>query len=101
MPKLKYQEFLYEQLSDPVFAADYLTDAFETGTLAEFLLALKNTVEAYGGVGKVSKAAKLNRQNLYRVLNKNGNPTIYTVSAILKSLGIRMSFNGSKSVSKG
>lgn len=56
-----------------------------------FLLALRNVVEAWGGVGEVSKKTKLNRVNLYRILSKKGNPELGSLENILKALGLKLS----------
>lgn len=62
----------------------------EDGDTEALLVALRNIAEAQGGMTQLAKKAHLNRQNLYRVLSKNGNPTIDTFGLILKSLGYRL-----------
>ena len=42
---------------------------------AAFLLALKDVVEATGGVGEFAERVGLKRPSLYRILPKHANPT--------------------------
>lgn len=69
-----YQEDLIESLKDPREAAAYLNAAMEDGDRALFLLALRNVAEAHGGMSAVSQKTQLNRESLYRMLSKKGNP---------------------------
>jgi probable addiction module antidote protein len=85
-----YEETLKEALSDPEEAAAYLNVALEEGDPAVFLLALKDVARIHGGVGKIAKRAKLNRESLYRMLSKNGNPTVRTLNALLRTMGLRL-----------
>ena len=74
-----YQEDLIEALKDPREAAAYLNAAMEEGDRALFLLALRNVAEAHGGMAAVSEKAKLNRESLYRMLSRKGNPEIKSI----------------------
>ena len=90
--KLKsYKDDLLEQLKDPEFAAAYLADLLESGDKAAFLIALKDVVEASGGVSSLAQQARLQRQSLYKALSKRGNPTLNTLQGVLKTLGLRIS----------
>lgn len=84
----RYEEELIESLKDPVEAAAYLNAALEEGDKALFLLALKHVAEAFGGMRKLSKKTKLNRESLYRMLSKRGNPELHSLYALLKTLGL-------------
>ncbi len=75
---------------DPTEAAAYLEAALEEGSNEEFLLALRNVAEAKG-LATVSKESRLNRESLYRMLSKKGNPQLSSLSALLKSMGLRLS----------
>lgn len=87
-----YNEFLSEKLSDPEVAASYLSAAAESGTLDELLLALKSVADAHGGLGNIAEIADLNRQNMYKILSEDGNPTLRSLLAILKAIGIKINF---------
>ena len=58
---------------------------------AAFLIALKDVVEATGGMGRLAGRIGLKRPSLYKILSKNGNPTLETLQEILKPLGLRVS----------
>jgi probable addiction module antidote protein len=54
------------------------------------LLALRAVAEAYGGLGAVAAAAGISRESLYRALSPKGNPTLKTLIAVLKTVGLRL-----------
>ena len=54
-------------------------------------LALRDVVEAQGGIAKIAEQANLNRQNLYKALSEEGNPRLKTLGAVLHGLGLRLS----------
>ena len=86
-----YQEDLIEALKDPREAAAYLNAAIEEGDRELFLLALRNVAEARGGMTALSQKSKLNRESLYRMLSKNGNPEIKNILTLLRAMGLKMS----------
>src|SRR5580692_8764461 len=55
------------------------------------LLALRAVAEAYGGLGAVAAQAGISRESLYRALSAKGNPTLKTLVAVLKTVGMRLS----------
>lgn len=85
-----YHKGLIEDLKDPAEAAAYLEVALEDGSNEEFLLALRNVAEAKG-LSNVSRESKLNRESLYKMLSKKGNPQLSSLSTLLKSMGLRLS----------
>jgi len=90
-----YQADLIESLKDPDEALAYLQVALEEydqdGDYEMFMIALRNVTEAKGGINALAESTQLNRQNLYRVLSKDGNPRLDTLSTILHSLGFELS----------
>ncbi len=86
-----YQEDLIEALKDSREAAAYLNAAMEEGDRELFLLALRNVAEAHGGMAAVAEKTKLNRESLYRMLSKKGNPEIKSIVTLLNSMGLRLS----------
>ena len=86
-----YQEDLIEALKDPREAAAYLNAAIEESDRTLFLLALRNVAEAHGGMATVSEKAKLNRESLYRMLSRKGNPEIKSIFILLHSMGLKLS----------
>lgn len=77
---------------DPDMALDYLRTAFdeldEEGGESAFLLALRHVVEAQGGMAAVAERANVSRESLYRALSPKGNPTLRTMTAVIKATGI-------------
>ncbi|MDR5907118.1 MULTISPECIES: addiction module antidote protein [Halomonadaceae] len=77
---------------DPDMAIDYLRTAFdeldEEGGESAFLMALRHVVEAQGGMAVVAERAKVSRESLYRALSPKGNPTLRTMTAVIKATGI-------------
>ena len=67
----------------------FLADAFETGDCAHIANAI-GTVARAKGMTKVAKETGLAREQLYRSLSENGNPTLETTLAVLKSLGFQL-----------
>jgi probable addiction module antidote protein len=55
------------------------------------LLALRTVAEAYGGLAAIAAEAELSRESLYRALSPKGNPTLKTLLAVLKAVGMRLS----------
>jgi probable addiction module antidote protein len=55
------------------------------------LLVLRTVAEAYGGLGHVAAEAGISREALYRTLSPKGNPTLKTLLAVLKTIGMRLS----------
>lgn len=99
MPVRNYQDDLLKQLRDPVEAAEYLNACY-CDSEKVFLAGLRNVVEAKGGISVISNATKLNRENLYRILSKNGNPKLNSLSVILESLGLGLVFSPRKKQKK-
>lgn len=81
---------MIERLKDPEYAAAYLAAVLAEKDRAAFLVALKDVVEAHGGMTRMSKQARLRRPSLYKVLSSRGNPTLETLQDILEALGLRV-----------
>ena len=86
---VKHDEWLLQQLKDAEFAAEYLNAASEDDDPKTYLTALRKVVEARGGMADIAEKAHLSRETLYRTLSTRGNPTIRTLSAILKATGLK------------
>ena len=91
MPTIDYKEHLLQELKDAQYAAGYLTAAIEEGEDV-FLLALRDVVQAQLGIAALAQATKLNRENLYDMLSKDGNPRLSSITSILDKLGFSVSF---------
>jgi DNA-binding phage protein len=54
-----YKNNLIKSLKDPTEAAEYLNAALEEGEPEVFLLALRDVVDSYGGMGKLAAPISL------------------------------------------
>jgi probable addiction module antidote protein len=88
---IKFEEILKPRLENPEQAAMYLTACYEEGPDV-FLLGLRDVVEAQGGIGRAAQASKLNRESLYRLFSRRGNPRLSSLNAVLTSLGLKVRF---------
>ena len=76
--------------NDPEFAAEYVKAALEDNDEPRVLLiALRHLAQARG-IAKVAKAAGIERESLYRALSVKGNPTISTLVAVTKAIGLKL-----------
>ncbi|MES2017145.1 MAG: addiction module antidote protein [Pseudomonadota bacterium] len=87
-----------EQFSayDPADALDsieaievFVGDAFETGDAAHIAAAL-GTVARAKGMTELAARTGLSREQLYRSLSANGNPTLKTTLAVMKAFGVSL-----------
>jgi probable addiction module antidote protein len=90
-PSKPYHPELIKALRDPREALGYLNATLEDGDPEVFLMGLRDVAEAQGGIAAVAEAAKLNRENLYRMLSDRGNPELRSLDALLHALGFRLS----------
>ena len=86
----KHDDWLFEQLKDAEFAADFLNAASEDDDPATYLSALRKVVDARGGMANIAEQTQLSRETLYRTLSRKGNPTIKTLFSILKATGLKI-----------
>lgn len=92
-----WHDYVIDTLKDKEEAERYLQVALDEyqddGDTAAFLLALRNIAEAKGGIGKLAKTTDLTRENLYRTLSSNGNPSLKTLQPILQGLGYHLTIS--------
>jgi probable addiction module antidote protein len=81
--------------ADRELAVEYLKAALaeldDPANRAAGLLALRDIAEACGGLGAIAADAGISRESLYRALSPTGNPTLKTLLAVLKAVGMRLS----------
>ena len=84
-----------ELRADRELAVEYLKAAMQSidnpDDRAGALLALRAVAEVYGGLGSVASQAGISRESLYRALSAKGNPTLKTILAVLKAVGMKLS----------
>jgi probable addiction module antidote protein len=97
-----HQKEVAELRADRELAVEYLKAAMESlddpNDRSAGLLALRTVAEAYGGLGAVAAQAGVSRETLYRTLSPTGNPTLKTLVAVLKTVGLRLSVEPEKHV---
>ncbi len=92
-----YKVQLIQSLKDPESAAHYLTACLEDEDREVFLLALRDVAQAHGGLRELARRTGLNRENLYRMLTKSGNPALRSLDSVLASLGLRLTVQAKSS----
>ena len=92
MRTVSYKTILREKLDDPEQAAEYLTACYEEGPEV-FLVGLRDVVEAQGGVARAAALSKLNRESLYRLVSRTGNPRLSSLNSVLSALGLKVTFS--------
>ena len=85
------KNILRAKLTDPGQAAEYLTACYEEGTEV-FLVGLRDVVEAQDGVSRAAESSKLNRESLYRLVSREGNPRLTSLNSVLTALGLKIIF---------
>jgi 2-polyprenyl-6-hydroxyphenyl methylase/3-demethylubiquinone-9 3-methyltransferase len=75
------------------FAAQHLNEKLlsKKDGYQDFLVALKEVIEAHGGISAISKKTGISRQGLYAIFNKESDPKFKTIDEICKALGMNLS----------
>jgi probable addiction module antidote protein len=68
----------------------YLQEAFETGETGVIANAIGNVLRARN-ITAISRETGITRETIYRAFSKEGNPTLATLTAIVTSLGFKLS----------
>jgi probable addiction module antidote protein len=89
-----YKEHLIETLKDPLEASAYLEacleEALETKEFGIFLLAVRDVIEAQGGIADISERMEAGRESLYKSLTKESKPRFSTIMLALRACGFGM-----------
>jgi probable addiction module antidote protein len=88
-PSVGYHDDLMRRLKDPEFAAGYLNACLEDDE-GTFLMALRDVAEAHGGLRQLSRKTRLNREHLFRMLSKSGNPHLHSLRQLVKAVGLKL-----------
>jgi probable addiction module antidote protein len=70
----------------------YLNAALHAGDATAFLVALRKGARVQG-MSRVAKSGQLNRENLYRMLSADGNPTLSNLFSVISALGLELNVN--------
>lgn len=92
MPRsVSYHEQLIQDLKNPLEAAAYIEVALEENEPKFISKALKNVVEAQGGIEELSSSAKLAYEKLDKSLKENAQVEYHALNTLLKELGLYLS----------
>ena len=86
-------------LTDDVYAAEYLTQAYHKGSHSEFAEAIGRVCRARNYMSEVAAKTGLARPALYNALGPTGNPRLSTLYAVLKALNLEVVLKPSQPVS--
>jgi probable addiction module antidote protein len=78
-----------EDLDTPEAISVFVNEALKTDDAAYIAHALGVVARARGMAG-IAREAGLSREQLYRTLSSEGNPTLKTTLAVMKALGISL-----------
>ena len=93
-----FRDDLLKDLTDTEFAMYYieaaLADYKEDGNTESLWMALRDVIEAQGGIGKLAQRTKVNPQHLNDILDAKQKPHLDNLQSILSGLGfqIRLEF---------
>ncbi|MEN4826048.1 MULTISPECIES: addiction module antidote protein [unclassified Pseudomonas] len=76
-----------EALTDAESIAVFMEDAFETGDAAYIAQAL-GVVARAKGMSAIANEAGVSREHLYRSFSEKGNPTLKTMLAVMRAVGL-------------
>lgn len=76
--------------NDPALALEVINNILADGDQAELMTVLRQLAQTVGGVQAVAEQAHLNPTQLYRTLSPKGNPALNSLTAILKTMGLRL-----------
>ena len=87
---MDHHKELIKNLKDLKFALGFLNECLEDDDDGIFLQGLRYVAEAQGGLKKLADKAGLNREHLYRLLSKNGNPRLENLRELARVFGWRV-----------
>ena len=88
-PDVSYREDLLRRLKEPKFAAAYLNECLDDDEQT-FLIALHDVADAHGGLSRIAKKTRLNREHLFRMLSKSGNPQLSSLRQSVSAMGFKL-----------
>ncbi|MEW6234830.1 MAG: transcriptional regulator [Candidatus Omnitrophota bacterium] len=99
-PAIDFHAYKLEKIRDPEYAKEYLRLALEDSRKENdrqlFLLALRDVVEAQGGIPALAPKIDMPKRSLYKAISENGNPRFHTLEKILDGLGLRLSVESAR-----
>jgi DNA-binding phage protein len=91
MPRsASYHEGLVKRLQDPLEAASYIEVVLEEGDPKMLGKALKNVIEAQGGIAQFPAQVKQSYEQLDLILSEQGEIEFYCLRKLLDALGLQL-----------
>ncbi|MBD2383842.1 helix-turn-helix domain-containing transcriptional regulator [Cylindrospermum sp. FACHB-282] len=87
---ISYHKKLIADLKDPLEAAAYIEVVLEEGDPKMLSKALKNVIEAQGGIDQLSIQYKQLYKKLDQGLSEKGEIEFYCLTALLNALGLQL-----------
>lgn len=84
-----FNDDFMEKLRDPEFASHYLMSAIVDNDLQFLPTALGDIAKAHG-MSKLAEGTGINRRTLYKVFDKESNPSFELVTQIMDYLGLSL-----------
>lgn len=78
-----------ETLTSPEAELAYLQAAFEDGDPALIAAVIGDLARARG-MAQIAKDAGLSRETMYKAFRREGNPTLETLTGVLRALGVKL-----------
>lgn len=84
-----------DELKNPECAREYIRISLEEtrkdGNRRAFLRALRNVVDARGGIVNLAERTHKSTSTLYKAMSEDGNPRLDTLEFILAEVGLQLS----------
>lgn len=91
MPKsTSYHAKLIQDLQDPLEAATYIEVVIKEGDPKMLNKAIKNIIEAQGGIDKLPVSVQQCYENLAQKLSEQGEIEFYGLTTLLDALGLQL-----------
>lgn len=84
-----FNDDFMEKLRDPEFASSYIMSAIADNDL-EFLPTALGDIARAHGMSKLAEGTGINRRTLYKVFDKDSNPSFELVTHIMDHLGLSL-----------
>ena len=78
-----------EYLDSPAAIAAYVEAAFEDGDPALIAAAIGDAARARG-MSQLAREAGVSRETIYKAFSEGGNPTLETLSGVIRALGLKL-----------
>ncbi len=89
-PSADYHNDLLRRLKNPRYAVGYLNACLQDDDDGVFLLALRDVAQVHGGLRALAGRTHLNREHLFRMLSKNGNPRLHSLRQLIEAFGFKL-----------